>query len=114
MDGCGTVFELTRRNGRWTKKTLHTFCATNDTCKDGTNPYASLILDKTGNLYGTTSFGGAFGNGTVFRLARKNSMWTEKILHSFNRNHGDGAWPTDPLIFDGAGKLYGTTVDWRG
>jgi uncharacterized repeat protein (TIGR03803 family) len=110
VDGCGTVFQLTRRNGNWTKKTLHTFCAKKDTCKDGTNPYASLILDKTGNLYGTTSFGGASGNGTVFRLARKNGMWTEKILHSFNRNHGDGDWPTDPLIFDGAGKLYGTTT----
>jgi uncharacterized repeat protein (TIGR03803 family) len=105
--GCGTVFQLTPSKGNWTKKTLHTFSAANS--KDGAYPYANLILDKTGNLYGTTAFGGAYGVGAVFKVSPKNGMWTEKVLHSFG-NDNDGTVPIGPLIFDQAGTLYGTTT----
>jgi uncharacterized repeat protein (TIGR03803 family) len=65
-DGCGTVFELTPQSGgNWTETVLHSF---SDDGTDGTSPYASLLLDAEGNLYGTTAAGGAQGYGTVFEV----------------------------------------------
>jgi hypothetical protein len=89
---------------------------------DGGHRAGALILDATGNLYGTTSAGGGQtcnGNqscGTVFQLTpNSNGTWTEKILHRFAGS--DGLQPAAGLIFDGAGNLYGTTtgggVSWR-
>lgn len=76
---------------------------------DGSGPNASVIFDSDGNLYGTTSGGGAYGYGTVFKLVPgANGTWTETILHSFNRNGTDGANPGGALIWDSAGNLYGT------
>ena len=72
-------------------------------------PVAGLILDASGNLYGTTSEGGAYVYGTVFELTPKaGGGWTEKVLHSFGGT-GDGISPYAGLIFDAAGNLYGTT-----
>jgi uncharacterized repeat protein (TIGR03803 family) len=91
-------------------QTLHRFIGTTE----GANPAGALIFDKTGNLYGTTEYEGAGGfYGTVFRLARPRQAggpWTETTLYSF-QNRGDGARPTDKLLFDSAGNLYGTTSD---
>ena len=66
-----------------------------------------MILDAEGNLYGTTSEGGAANHGTVFELA--SGTWTETILHQFGAN-GDGAPPQGDAIIDKDGALYGTTV----
>jgi uncharacterized repeat protein (TIGR03803 family) len=65
----GTVFELTPNAARtkWTETALHNFCANHD-CTDGETPVAGLIMDGSGNLYGTASEGGAHGGGTVFEL----------------------------------------------
>ncbi len=52
--------------------------------KEGYWPCGALILDGSGNLYGTTSFGGAYGWGIVFELTPKTGGWTEKVLHSFD------------------------------
>jgi uncharacterized repeat protein (TIGR03803 family) len=106
----GTVFELTPTGGgNWTEKILHSF-AFNGT--DGTNPVAGLIFDASGNLYGTTSGGGAYGGGIVFELTpAANGSWDEKILHNFNNNGTDGNNPLAGLIFDASGNLYGTTLD---
>jgi uncharacterized repeat protein (TIGR03803 family) len=110
----GTVFELTSKaDGNWTEKVLHNF---NQNAKDGYYVHgASLIFDSSGNLYGTTVFGGtgtacsAMGCGTVFELTPNHGgQWTEKVLHSFNKG-GDGAYPVAGLIFDSSGNLYGTT-----
>ena len=77
---------------------------------DGYRPYAGLIMDAAGNLYGTTTFGGVHGFGTVFELSpEENGSWTQKVLHNFNNNGTDGAGPNAGLIFDAAGNLYGTT-----
>jgi uncharacterized repeat protein (TIGR03803 family) len=105
---CGTVFELSPASGGgWTEKILHNFT---DSVADGANPYSGLILDKAGNLYGTTYNGGAYGWGTVFKLSPANGgTWTVTILHSFNNNGIDGTLPAGPLTFDAAGNLYGTT-----
>ena len=77
---------------------------------DGNNPYAELIFDGSGNLYGTTFRGGAHGVGTVFELTPVgDGTWTETVLHTFIQNGIDGAGPIGGLIFDHAGNLYGTT-----
>jgi uncharacterized repeat protein (TIGR03803 family) len=79
---------------------------------DGGYPAAPLVFDSNGNLYGTTSNGGANGYGTVFELSPTNGAWTETVLHSFNYNGIDGFGPSG-LVFDSFGNLYGTTF-WGG
>jgi len=91
------------------EKVLYSFCSLNS-CVDGSLPLAGLTIDTAGNLYGTTQTGGAYGWGTVFRLALgANGKWTETVLHSFNFNGEDGIEPAAEMIFDAAGDLYGTT-----
>jgi uncharacterized repeat protein (TIGR03803 family) len=107
--GVGTVFELVRNaDGSWTEKILHSF---NDNGKDGYDPYAGVIFDKSGNLYGTTDFGGSHGYGTVFELSPKTGGgWTETILYSFKNNGQDGYDLYSGVILDTSGNLYGTTL----
>jgi uncharacterized repeat protein (TIGR03803 family) len=96
--------------GRPTVKVLYRFQGLND----GDNPYGNLIADRAGNLYGTTEYGGINGYyGTVFELTPPTEVggsWKETTLYAFG-NTGDGARPTDGLIFDSKGNLYGTTSD---
>lgn len=106
--GNGTVFKLTppqKKNGQWTETVLYSF----GTLPDGATPVGGVNLDSSGNLYGTTSLGGAYGYGTVFQLA-PGSTWTENILYSF-QNTTDGATPYAGLIADAAGNLYGAATD---
>jgi uncharacterized repeat protein (TIGR03803 family) len=106
--GCGTVFELTPAG---VETVLYAFCSAAN-CADGSNPLASLIMDKVGNLYGTTESGGSTacssqGCGTVFELAPDG---TQTVLHAFaGPDTGDGADPQAGLIRDKAGNLYCTT-----
>ena len=101
--GFGTVFKLTPTG---TETVLHNFA--NDG-KDGCHPENSgLVLDVTGNLYGTTTVGGASGLGTVFKLT---PTGTETVLHSFANNGTDGFDPYAGLALDKAGILYGTTLE---
>jgi len=75
--------------------------------KDGKRPFAALIADGSGNLYGTTPGGGTYGDGTAFELMLSGGVWQETVLYSF---HGDGGRePFGSLIFDPSGNLYGTT-----
>ena len=79
---------------------------------DGNSPYAGLIFDAAGNLYGTTFRGGTLGFGTVFELSPAGGgTWTEKVLHNFSHDGTDGVYPAGGLIFDAAGNLYGTTIE---
>src|SRR5271163_4974408 len=88
-EGCGTVFKLSRgTDGQWAETVLYTFCSLSD-CVDGANPFAALIFDSAGNLYGTTSTGGSgqcynegtAGCGTIFELTpTANGQWTEAVL----------------------------------
>ena len=105
----GTAFELMPKGGGgWTEEILHNF---NKNGKDGYLPYANLVIDGSGNLYGTTQYGGAYNWGTVFELMPKaGGGWMEKILHNFNENGRDGMWPYAGLIIDASGNLYGTTA----
>jgi uncharacterized repeat protein (TIGR03803 family) len=95
------------------EKVLYRFCSANN-CIDGEGPLAPVIVDKAGNLYGTTSGGGVSGYGTVFELTFNNGGWIEKVLHSFQFDGKDGFTPLAGLTFDAAGNLYGTTTSGGG
>ena len=102
----GTVFELTPLGGGgWSEKVLHSF----GQGTDGIGPSGSMVMDASGNLYGTTAYGGIRNQGTVFELIPNgNGGWNAKVLHSFG--HGtDGIYPNGDLTWDAAGNLYGTT-----
>ncbi len=106
--GFGTIFELARNaGGTWTEQLLYSF---NNANGDGVGPFAGLTFDAHGNLYGTTSGGGAGGRGTVFELQPAvGGGWTETVLHSFSNDGTDGTTPYAGVILDAAGNLYGTT-----
>ena len=87
-------------------KTLHTF----GRGIDGTFPVASLIRDTSGNLYGTTRFGGANGDGTVFKVSYSNGHWKETVIYSFGGG-ADGIEPWGGLTLDKTGHIYGTTMN---
>ncbi len=103
----GVVFELSPgAGGSWTEKVLYSFSGEPT---DAASPQAGLIFDITGNLYGTTKFGGTSGAGAVFELSPAGGgTWTEKVLWSFG-NGADGGSPVAGVIFDATGNLYGTT-----
>ena len=113
--GCGTVFQLVpppAPGDPWTETVLYAFQG----FPDGWAALASLALDKSGNLFGTTNDGGVHDLGTVFELsppAVQGGAWTETVLHSFGAG-SDGSNPEADLIFDQSGNLYGTTVEGGG
>lgn len=116
----GTVFVMTPNAARtkWTETVLYRFCK-QPGCSDGAAPVASLIMDKSGNLYGTTSAGGAFpgatgkGGGTVFELIPNATRtgWAHKVLYNFcaQTRCADGSAPHAGLVMNKLGHLYGTT-----
>ena len=112
--GYGTVFELTPSGSGFAKTVLYNFCS-QSFCSDGANPYAGVIEDTSGNLFGTTYNGGANGGGTVFELTPSGNGYTESVLYSFcSQSQGnaactDGVGPQAGLIQDSSGNLYGTT-----
>ena len=108
--GCcgGIVFELTPgSNGHWKETILYNF----KPGATGSFPTAGVVMDKAGNLYGTTADGGSAscGCGVIYKLApSKNGKWTYTVLHRFSG--ADGAIPAGNLILDDKGNLYGGTV----
>ncbi|MGA3213371.1 MAG: Ig-like domain repeat protein [Terriglobales bacterium] len=118
--GWGTVFELSPPSGGtgpWTETVLYNFCSVLPDCTDGAEPSAGLVFDSKGNLYGTTSYGGAinFNDGVVFELSPPSGgtgPWTETVLHSFCTlsECADGVKAEGGLVLDSEGNLYGTTT----
>ncbi|MGD0866841.1 MAG: choice-of-anchor tandem repeat GloVer-containing protein, partial [Rhizomicrobium sp.] len=106
--GEGVVFELAP-NGTYT--VLHPFSGGNGGA-DGAQPYAALVADKQGTLYGTTWEGGGYcsgvyGCGTLFEVPRNGA---EQVLHDFGFD-GNGFYPKAGVIIDKAGNFFGTTDD---
>jgi uncharacterized repeat protein (TIGR03803 family) len=102
--GGGTVFELTPSMGSWTFNVDYTFSVLR-CCQCG--PWRTLVMDRAGNLYGTTLCGGAHSFGSVFKLTRSGGQWTYTSLHDFTGG-SDGGFPISNLVFDSSGHLYGT------
>ena len=119
--GCGTVYQLSHSSGRWVATVLHNFGGFKG---DGTFPQGTLTFDPMGSLYGTTTEGGTVlcgfhptaeegtpGCGTVFQLSPSSGgAWTEHVFYSFSGPFKDGALPATGVIFDAAGKIFGTTT----
>lgn len=108
--GCGLVFELSpAAGGAWQETVLHVF-----TGPDGEVPFAPLVFDTAGNLYGTTQSGGnlsdcaSYGCGLVFKLSpTAGGHWQQTALHVFTGG-ADGASPYTAVTFDSSGNIYGT------
>lgn len=102
--GNGTVFEMTRSGQTWTETVLYSFAGGNDAA----SPVQGVAIDTAGNLYGTSPFGGANGDGAVFKLTHSGSGWSESVIYNFTGGD-DGQAPTSGVIVDSAGNLYGGT-----
>lgn len=101
--GDGSVFDLTpNAEGLWNLATLYSF--------KGTGPqgsYRTLVMDREGNLYGTTATEGAYHFGSVFKLTLDDGVWSNTTLHDFT-GRNDGANPYGALSLDASGNIYGT------
>jgi len=101
----GTIFELTPSNGGWNFNLLYSPSGSGPV---GFGVTSSLIMDATGNLYGSLITGGAYGFGSVFKLTPSNGGWSYTSLHDFTGDL-DGATPYGSPVMDSSGNLYGTT-----
>ena len=100
VNNAGTVYQLSPSVGGWTYSVIYSFAA-------GSGPVSNLTIDASGNLYGTTPSGGAFGNGTAFKLVHSGGSWTYSSLHDFTGGN-DGAQPSGSVVVDANGNVYGT------
>jgi len=99
--GNGTIFKLDSA-GNFT--VLHIF--TRGTSDGGYPQYGHLTMDKSGNLYGVTYWGGAYDQGVLYKLSKKETF---TVLHSFAGGTSDGCYPFGSVVQDETGNLYGTT-----
>ena len=102
LTGGGTVFEMVASGDSWSYDFLYGLNG-----GIGFGPYDKLLMDASGNLYGTTFADGQHGFGSVFKLTRSEGGWSYTSLHDFTGG-SDGASPTCRLAFDSSGNLYGT------
>ncbi len=103
VDNGGVLFQLSQSGSGWTETVLHSFGGLND----GDGPVGGLIMDRQGNLYGTTASGPGYQNvGTVYELQPSGGSWTYSILPTSLSGFGG---PEDALTMDAAGNLYATS-----
>ena len=107
--GNGTVFKLTHANGGWTESIVYRFQG----APDGATPYAGLMFDSAGNLWGTTGYGGTYNNGTIYELVPSGGGWMENVVYRFLGGSG-GANPYAGLIADQSGNFFGATYGYDG
>jgi uncharacterized repeat protein (TIGR03803 family) len=102
----GSVYELFPQHvGEWKERVLYNFKGGGD----GQNSISNLVIDATGNLYGTTSEGG-LGSGVIFQLTpTANARWSESVPHEF-QGPPDGAFAYNGMVADASGNFYGATV----
>jgi uncharacterized repeat protein (TIGR02543 family) len=104
----GTAFEVSPNGESYTETFLHSF----GSGSDGKNPYAGLVFDSSGNLYGTAANGGLYLDGMVFELSHyENRCCREAPVYNFGFSTNDGQHPKASLIIDSHGSLDGTTVN---
>jgi|tagenome__1003787_1003787.scaffolds.fasta_scaffold20938275_2 uncharacterized repeat protein (TIGR03803 family) len=116
--GQGTIFELIpdAKKKNWSEQTLYNFCSMSQ-CSDGAVGSGGLLIDGSGNLFGTTTNGGVScadeaGCGVAFKLSPVGKPSAYTVLHSFCTLSDclDGRYPSAGLIMDQAGTLYGMTL----
>ena len=101
------VFQITSNGLEWIESVLFNF----NPISTGYEPASAPILGSDGQLFGTTTQGGASNEGAVYRLippAIQGGQWTENVLYSFSTG-SDGFAPYGGLVFGNSGYLYGTT-----
>ena len=101
-NGLGAVYELTHSASGWTETILHDFQGESD----GANPVGGVVIDKAGNIFGTTFDGGINGGGTIYQLSPSSSGWTFTTIYSLI---GGYSGPYNKLTLDGKGNIYGFT-----
>jgi uncharacterized repeat protein (TIGR03803 family) len=106
----GTVYKLSHGHGTWTESVLYSFKGG----ADGANPISSLVADAAGNLYGTTSAGGAAscsgGCGVIFKMtAGPHGTWNESVVYRFPGQPRPG-FAYNGMVGDSAGNFFGATV----
>jgi uncharacterized repeat protein (TIGR03803 family) len=104
----GVIYQLTpATDGTYTESVLYSF----GDLADASTPNGPITLDSSGALYGVTSLGGVFNNGTVYKFvpAGNGQLAIESILFSFKAGTKSGVTPIGNLLFDSAGNLYGVT-----
>ncbi len=101
--GDGNVYQLAPSGSGWVATNLHVF----QFGSDGAGPVSKLILDSSGNLYGTTLSGGSGGGGTVYRLSPSGGSWTFDVVYGLPGQNNGG--PQGTLAIDATGNLYGAT-----
>ncbi len=107
--GCGTVFKLKppiQAGGSWTKVILHAFT---NASGDGAVPLGRLFLDANGTIYGTTSGGGQYGGGIVFRIKQRGDTYVESVLFGFGSFAADAGGSQYGVTLDAAGNIFGST-----
>lgn len=113
IDVDGVAFRLHPTSSGWNYSVLHTFYNAPPKCEDGNfaSDPPTLLLDKSGNIYGTAIAGGPYSCtfGTIWRLTSSQGKWSLKVLYAFSASR-DG-YPVGSLTFDKPGSLYGVTID---
>lgn len=119
----GTVYGVTLRGGTWDSGVLYQLVTKNGKnysesvlysfgdLDDASTPSGAILLDAAGSLYGVTSLGGTFGQGTLYKYvpAANGQLPTYSILYSFGGSTTTGSYPNGSLIFDASGDIYGVT-----
>ncbi|HEY3778803.1 MAG TPA: choice-of-anchor tandem repeat GloVer-containing protein [Rhizomicrobium sp.] len=114
----GVLYELSPAKNSYTETILHTFCP-GYPCADGSQPESGVTMDASGNLYGTTYYGGAdcsvdgdIGCGVAFMLKPDGISSKETVLRTFcsSKHCADGVNPFGPLLLDAQGNIFGTTL----
>ncbi len=103
-EGGGVAYMLSPAADGWTETVLYNFCSLGEAyyCPDGSVPTYGVVLDKSGNLYGTTESGTKWQRGVVYKLSPNvGGAWTESLLYTFYDDYARG-----PLTFDQSGNLY--------
>ena len=102
----GCVYELSPMGRRWKERVLYSFTGG----ADGSSPISNVNLDSAGDIYGTTSEGGADGEGVIFKLTPgAHHSWTESVMHSF-AGSPDGEYAYNGMVNGGGDAFFGATV----
>jgi len=103
--GCGVVYKLTNSGGTWTQSVIHAFTGGDD----GSGPGARVTVDRSGNVYGMTPTGGAYGLGTIYKIHQAGGAWDFRVIHAFTGG-ADGSSGSAGRMILRKGHLYGAAT----